>query len=90
VGGAIDVPGNLGVLAAPPYSTNAIAAGDAGLRIRPTPLDATDQLGFTRDDRAAWLATGTPASILASEFLDFALTAIQSGNGPNPVSILLG
>jgi purine nucleosidase/pyrimidine-specific ribonucleoside hydrolase len=49
-----------------------------------TPLDATNQIGFSRADQQAWLATGTPESKLAAEFLDFALTVIQSNNDPNP------
>jgi inosine-uridine nucleoside N-ribohydrolase len=100
MGGAVYVPGNLGVLPDPPFSTNTVAefniwtdpvaasevfaAGDAGLKIQLTPLDATNNIGFSRADQAAWLATGTPESIIASEFLDFALTVIQSNNDPNP------
>jgi len=53
----------------------------AGLPISLTPLDATNQIGFTRADQAAWKATGTPESILASQLLDYALTNI-SGNDP--------
>ncbi|MGK7941811.1 MAG: nucleoside hydrolase [Crocosphaera sp.] len=101
MGGAVFVPGNLGVLPDPPFSTNSVAefniwvdpvaaqqvfeAGDQGLTIQLTPLDATNQISFSRDDQQAWLATGTPESVMASEFLDFALTIIQSDNDPNPV-----
>ncbi|WP_226587680.1 nucleoside hydrolase [Microseira wollei] len=101
MGGAVFVPGNLKVLPDPPFATNAVAefniwldpvadqevfeAGNKGLKIQLTPLDATSKISFYRADQAAWLATGTPESIIASEFLDFALTVIQSNNDPNPV-----
>ncbi|MBD2777860.1 nucleoside hydrolase [Iningainema tapete] len=101
LGGAVFVPGNLGVLPTPPFSTNEVAefniwvdpvaagevfaAGERGLKIQLTPLDATNQISFDQDDLQAWRATKTPESAIASEFLDFALTVIQSGNDPNPV-----
>ncbi|KAB8332550.1 nucleoside hydrolase [Scytonema tolypothrichoides VB-61278] len=101
LGGAVFVPGNLGVLPEPPFATNEVAefniwvdpvaasevfaAGERGLKIELTPLDATNQISFDRDDLEAWRATGTPESVISSEFLDFALTVIQSGNDPNPV-----
>ncbi len=101
LGGAVFVPGNLPVLPVPPFSTNTVAEfniwvdpvaaqevfayGDQGLNIQLTPLDATSKISFSRADQAAWLATGTPESTIASEFLDFALTVIQSNNDPNPV-----
>ncbi|MCC5609840.1 nucleoside hydrolase [Nostoc sp. CHAB 5834] len=100
MGGAVFVPGNLAVLPDPPFSTNTVgefniwvdplaaqevfAAGSQGLKIELTPLDATNKIGFSRTDQQAWLATGTPESKLAAEFLDFALTVIQSNNDPNP------
>ena len=100
MGGAVFVPGNLSVLPDPPFSTNTVgefniwvdplaaqevfAAGSQGLKIQFTPLDATNKIGFSRADQQAWLATGTPESKLSSEFLDFALTVIQSNNDPNP------
>ena len=101
MGGAVFVPGNLPVLPEPPFSTNTtaefniwidptaaqevFAAGSEGLKIQLTPLDATNKIEFSREDQEAWLATGTPESILAAELLDFALTVIQSDNDPNPV-----
>jgi purine nucleosidase/pyrimidine-specific ribonucleoside hydrolase len=101
MGGAVFVPGNLSILPFPPFSTNTTAefniwvdpvaaqevfeAGEQGLNIQLTPLDATNKIEFDRDDYQAWLATGTPESIIAAEFLDFALTVIQSENDPNPV-----
>ncbi len=101
MGGAVFVPGNLPVLPEPPFSTNTTAefniwvdptaaqevftAGLEGLKIQLTPLDATNQIDFSREDQAEWLATGTPESLLAAELLDFALTVIQSDNDPNPV-----
>lgn len=101
MGGAVFVPGNLPVLPDPPFSTNTVgefniwidpvaaqevfAAGSKGLKIQLTPLDATNQVDFSRADQAEWIATGTPESLLAAEFLDFALTVIQSNNDPNPV-----
>ncbi|MBD2215201.1 nucleoside hydrolase [Calothrix sp. FACHB-156] len=101
LGGAVFVPGNLPVLPVPPFSTNKVAefniwvdpvaaqevfeAGKKGLKIQLTPLDATAKIEFSRDDYEAWLLTGTPESKIAAEFLDFALTVIQSGNDPNPV-----
>ncbi|MCF2148403.1 nucleoside hydrolase [Desmonostoc muscorum LEGE 12446] len=101
MGGAVFVPGNLPVLPDPPFSTNTVgefniwvdplaaqevfAAGSKGLKIQLTPLDATNQIEFSRADQQAWLATGTPESKIAAEFLDFAITVIQSNNDPNPV-----
>ncbi|MBD2203625.1 nucleoside hydrolase [Calothrix sp. FACHB-1219] len=101
LGGAVFVPGNLPVLPFPPFSTNKVAefniwvdpvaaqevfeAGKKGLKIQLTPLDATGKIEFNRDDYEAWLLTGTAESKIAAEFLDFALTVIQSGNDPNPV-----
>lgn len=101
MGGAVFVPGNLPVLPDPPFSTNNVAefniwvdplaaqevfaAGQRGLKIQLTPLDATNQISFSRTDQQAWLGTGTPESKLAAEFLDFALTIIQSNKDPNPM-----
>ncbi|BAY62591.1 inosine/uridine-preferring nucleoside hydrolase [Calothrix brevissima NIES-22] len=101
LGGAVFVPGNLPVLPFPPFSTNKVAefniwvdpvaaqevfaAEKKGLKIQLTPLDATGKIEFNRDDYEAWLLTGTAESKIAAEFLDFALTVIQSGNDPNPV-----
>lgn len=101
LGGAVFVPGNLPVLPVPPFSTNTVGefniwvdpvaaqevfeAGDRGLKIQLTPLDATGKIEFSRDDYEAWLATGTPESLISAELLNFALTIIQSGNDPNPV-----
>ncbi|MBD2346819.1 nucleoside hydrolase [Anabaena subtropica] len=100
MGGAVFVPGNLPVLPEPPFSTNSVAefniwidpvaaqevftAGQQGLKIQLTPLDATNQIAFSRADQQAWLTTATPESEIAAEFLDFALTIIQSNNDPNP------
>ncbi|MGV2829620.1 nucleoside hydrolase [Myxosarcina sp. GI1(2024)] len=101
MGGALDVPGNLPVLPDPPFSTNetaefniwvdpvaaqeVFAAGEDGLEIQLTPLDATNQIEFDRENYQDWLDTGTPESEIAAEFLDFALEIIQSDNDPNPV-----
>ncbi|MGF1480835.1 MAG: nucleoside hydrolase [Cyanophyceae cyanobacterium] len=101
MGGAVFVPGNLPVVPEPPFSTNEVAefniwidpvaaqevfeAGQNGLTIQLTPLDATNQIEFARQDYEEWLETGTPESIIAAEFLDFALTVIQSDLDPNPV-----
>lgn len=101
LGGAVFTSGNLGVLPDPPFSTNEVAefniwvdpvaaqevfeAGEQGLNIELTPLDATNQILFSRADQQAWLETGTPESLIAAEFLDFALTVIASDNDPNPV-----
>ena len=101
MGGAVFTEGNLPVLPEPPFSTNTVAefniwidpvaaqevfdAGEAGLKIQLTPLDATEDIEFDRQDYQAWLDTGTPESTIAAEFLDYALTVIQSDNDPNPV-----
>ena len=101
LGGAVFVPGNLPVLPTPPFSTNTVAefniwvdpvaaqevfkAGEKGLKIQLTPLDATNKISFDRADQQAWLKTATPPSKLAAGFLDFALTVIASNNDPNPV-----
>ena len=101
MGGAVFTEGNLPVLPDPPFSTNTAAefniwidpvaaqkvfdAGEQGLKIQITPLDATNNIEFDREDYQAWLDTGTPESIIAAEFLDYALTVIQSDNDPNPV-----
>lgn len=101
MGGAVFTEGNLPVLPDPPFSTNTTAefniwidpvaaqyvldAAEKGLKIQLTPLDATNQIEFDREDYQAWLDTGTPESIIAAEFLDYALEVIQSDNDPNPV-----
>ncbi|ACK69084.1 Inosine/uridine-preferring nucleoside hydrolase [Gloeothece citriformis PCC 7424] len=103
MGGAVFVPGNLREHLDPMIKQNQVAefniwvdpiaaqevfkAASAGLKIILTTLDATNQVGFSRGDQQAWKATGTPEGIIASEFLDFALSVI-SGNDPlipNPV-----
>ena len=101
MGGAVFVEGNLPVLPEPPFSTNEVGefniwidpvaaqevfdAGERGLKIQLTPLDATNQIEFDRDDYTEWLETATPESEIAAEFLDYALEIIQSDNDPNPV-----
>lgn len=101
MGGAVFTEGNLPVLPEPPFSTNTVAefniwidpvaaqevfeAGEAGLKIQLTPLDATNQIEFDRQDYQAWLDTGMPESTISAEFLDYALEVIQSDNDPNPV-----
>ncbi|MCG5059070.1 MAG: nucleoside hydrolase [Limnoraphis sp. WC205] len=101
MGGAVYVPGNLTTFPDPPFSTNLTAefniwidplaaqevfsAAEKGLKIQLTPLDATNKVEFSREDYSAWIATGTPESLIAAEFLDFALTVIQSDDDPNPV-----
>ena len=101
MGGAVFTKGNLPVLPDPPFSTNTVAefniwidpvaaqevfdAGEQGLKIQLTPLDATNNIEFDREDYQAWLDTGTPESTIAAEFLDYALEVIQSDNDPNPV-----
>ena len=101
MGGAVFTEGNLPVLPDPPFSTNTAAefniwidpvaaqevfdAGEQGLNIQLTPLDATNNIEFDRQDYQAWLDTGTPESTIAAEFLDYALEIIQSDNDPNPV-----
>ena len=101
MGGAVFTEGNLPVIPEPPFSTNTVAefniwidpvaaqevfeAGEKGLKIQLTPLDATNKIEFDREDYQAWLDTGTPESTIAAEFLDYALTVIQSDNDPNPV-----
>ena len=101
MGGAVFVPGNLGVVPEPPYSTNDVAefniwldplaaeevfnAGESGLNIQMMPLDGTDKIQFTRDDYQAWLETGTPESTVAAEFLDFSLVVVGNDINPNPL-----
>ncbi|MDJ0590716.1 MAG: nucleoside hydrolase [Pleurocapsa sp. MO_226.B13] len=101
MGGAVFTEGNLPVLPDPPFSTNTAAefniwidpvaaqevfdAGEQGLKVQLTPLDATNDIEFDLGDYQAWLDTGTPESIIAAEFLDYALEVIQSDNDPNPV-----
>lgn len=101
MGGAVFVEGNLPVLPFPPFSTNlegefniwvdpvaaqeVIDFGEQGLKIQLTPLDATNQIEFGREDYQVWLDTGTPESVIAAELLDFALEVIQSDLDPNPV-----
>jgi purine nucleosidase/pyrimidine-specific ribonucleoside hydrolase len=101
MGGAVFVPGNLGVLPEPPFSTNTVAefniwvdplaafevfeAGEEGLKIQLTPLDATNKIAFDREDYEAWLATGTPESILAAQLLDFSLVVVGGDVNPNPL-----
>lgn len=101
MGGAIYTPGNLGVIPEPPFSTNTVAefniwldpvaskevfdAGKDGLKIQLTPLDATNQIAFTRADYQAWLAAGTPESTLAAQLLDFSLVVVGGDVNPNPL-----
>lgn len=101
MGGAVFTEGNLPVIPEPPFSTNTAAefniwidpvaaqevfeAGLQGLKIQLTPLDATNDIEFDLEDYQAWLDTGTPESIIAAEFLDYALEVIQSDSDPNPV-----
>lgn len=101
MGGAVFVEGNLGVVPEPPFSTNLDAefniwldpaasdevfeAGEKGLNIQLTPLDATNRVAFTRDDYEAWLAAGTPESEVAAELLDFSLTVVGGDVNPNPL-----
>lgn len=101
MGGAVFVPGNLTILPYPPFSTNKVAEfniwadpiaaqeifdlGSQGLKLQLTPLDATNKIQFTRETQKAWIETGTPESLLAAEFLDFALTIIESDHDPNPI-----
>ena len=101
MGGAVFVPGNLGVVPEPPYSTNEVAefniwldplaaeevfnAGESGLNIQMMPLDGTDTVEFTRDDYRAWLEAGTPESTVAAEFLDFSLVVVGNDVNPNPL-----
>jgi purine nucleosidase/pyrimidine-specific ribonucleoside hydrolase len=101
MGGAVFVPGNLGVLPEAPFSTNTVAefniwvdplaasevfeAGEAGLNIQLTPLDATNKIAFDREDYEAWLATGTPESVLAAQLLDFSLVVVGGDVNPNPL-----
>ena len=82
MGGAVFIEGNLPVIPEPPFSTNTAAefniwidpvaaqevfdAGEQGLKIQLTPLDATNQVEFDREDYQAWLDTGTPESIIAA------------------------
>ena len=97
MGGAVFVPGNLREHLDPILKQNAVSefniwvdpqaakevfdAASKGLPVFLTPLDATNQIGFSRADLNAWKATGTPESAIASELLDFALTVV-SGNDP--------
>ncbi|WP_413163700.1 nucleoside hydrolase [Capilliphycus salinus ALCB114379] len=101
MGGAVFVPGNLTTFPDPPFSTNSTAefniwidplaaqeifsAAEKGLKIQLTPLDATNKIEFSREDYQAWIETGTPESLIAAEFLDFALTVIQNDDDPNAV-----
>lgn len=101
MGGAVFVPGNLGVVDEPPYSTNTaaefnvwvdplaasevFAAGENGLNIQMMPLDGTNQIEFTREDYQAWLDIGTPESTVAAEFLDFSLVVVGGDVNPNPL-----
>lgn len=96
MGGAVFVPGNLGITPDPPYSTNTVAefniwldpiAADevfrSGLNLQLTPLDGTNLVEFDRDDYQAWLDTGTVESLLAAQFLDFSLVVVGSDVNPN-------
>lgn len=101
MGGAVFVPGNLGITPEPPFSTNEVAefnvwldpvaaaevfkAGEDGLNIQMMPLDGTDVVEFTRDDYRAWIDYGTPESTVAAEFLDFSLVVVGGDVNPNPL-----
>ncbi len=98
MGGAIFTPGNLPVTPNPPFSTNLVSEFNiwvdpvaaqevfqSGVKIQLTPLDATNNIEFTKKDLEAWLKTGTRESLISAEFLNFALNVIESENDPNPV-----
>ena len=97
MGGAVFVPGNLrehldpllknntvsefNIWVDPVAASEVFAYGSQGLAIHLIPLDATNQIGFTRADLDGWKKTGTEEAVISGEFLDFALTVI-SGNDP--------
>lgn len=100
MGGAIRVKGNLREHPDPTIRQNQVAEFniwvdpmaakevlEAGLPILMIPLDATNQIQFTKAEQTAWKGTGTPEGVLASELLNYAITVI-AGNDPlipNPV-----
>jgi pyrimidine-specific ribonucleoside hydrolase len=80
MGGALYVPGNIesewpeirNRVAEWNIWVDPVAAGEvinAGLCLTMTPLDATNQVVWTRDDADAWDASGTPEGKLAAEIL---------------------
>lgn len=100
MGGAVFVPGNLSehldlVLKQNQVSefniwVDPVAANEvfsSGIPIFITPLDATNQIQFSRGDQEAWQASRTPEGIIAAELLDFALSVISENDPliPNPV-----
>jgi len=80
MGGAIYVPGNVGVesgwvrndVAEWNIWVDPVAAEEllsAGLDVRLSPLDAMYNILWTEADAQAWANTGTPAGVLAAEFM---------------------
>jgi purine nucleosidase/pyrimidine-specific ribonucleoside hydrolase len=54
---------------------------EAGLPIHLTPLDATDQVIWTRDDADAWKASGSPEGVMAAEILSWMLDRFNTEGG---------
>jgi pyrimidine-specific ribonucleoside hydrolase len=84
MGGAVYVPGNIAVewpaidnqVAEWNIWVDPLAASEvfcAGLPLHLTPLDATNQVLWTRQDAVAWEAAGTPEATLAAEILRWLL-----------------
>jgi len=86
MGGALFVPGN--IASDWPEGTNKtaewniyvdpVAAAEvfsAGLPMAITPLDATNQVIWTRQDVESWQDSAVPEGVMASQFLDFMLNA---------------
>jgi pyrimidine-specific ribonucleoside hydrolase len=100
MGGAVRVKGNLREHPDPKFHQNQVAEFniwvdpvaakevlEAEVPILLVPLDATNQIRFTKAEQTAWKATGTPEGVLASELLNYGLSVI-AGNDPlipNPV-----
>lgn len=54
---------------------------EAGLPIHLTPLDATDQVIWTRDDADAWKTSGSQEGMLAAEILSWMLDRFNTEGG---------
>jgi purine nucleosidase/pyrimidine-specific ribonucleoside hydrolase len=84
MGGSIDVPGN--IASDWPEIDNQVAEWNiwvdplaaeevfaSGLPLHLAPLDATNQVVWTRSDALSWAASGTPEGILAGDLLGWML-----------------
>lgn len=88
MGGALDVPGNMhsewpdsdNIVSEWNLWVDPLAAREvfrSGLELFLTPLDATNQVVWTRQDAQDWIHTGTPTGILSGKILEWFLNNLS-------------